>query len=105
MKYPTLHSVRLPLPVRSLPTAKSRLLTSSGRSQQDHEYLVLAMMMDTVTAALACPRVRGCTVVTRDEWIQRAVQCIGAGIWMLEKPGSGLNGAIQVRELWIWGIV
>lgn len=75
------------VPVKPLPTAKTRL------DRPDRADLALAMAVDTVAAAAACPSVRRVLVVTDDE---RARAAVGAHADVLaDEPRRGLNPALE----------
>lgn len=79
------------VPVKRLARAKSRLAERAG----DHrERLALALATDTVSAALACPRVHGLTVVTDDPVAAPVLAELGARI-VPDEPDAGLNPALR----------
>jgi 2-phospho-L-lactate/phosphoenolpyruvate guanylyltransferase len=81
------------VPVKSLARAKTRL--RGTRSQPDHERLVLAMAVDTVTAALASQPVRAVVVVTEDPTAGSALSARGARVVPDAQPAADrLNRAI-----------
>ena len=91
--------VGLIIAVKRLSAAKTRLtpLLSAGTREE----VVLAMLVDTVTAALACPSVRSVTVVTPDPVAARAVTDLGAAVLTDPTPAGHpdpLNNAITVAE-------
>lgn len=91
--------VDLIIAVKRLTAAKTRLapLLPSGTREQ----VVLAMLIDTVTAALASPGVRSVTVVTPDPVAARAVTDLGAGALNDPTPAghpNPLNNAIASAE-------
>jgi 2-phospho-L-lactate guanylyltransferase len=79
------------LPVKRLELAKSRL--RGGVPGVDHEALVLAMAMDTVSAALASPAVGRVVVVHGDPVVARAAIELGADA-VPDVPDAGLNPAL-----------
>ena len=58
---------------------------------QIREHLVIAFLIDTVQAALACPLVRAVTVVTDDLAAAHAARRAGADIFSPQLPRPGLN--------------
>jgi 2-phospho-L-lactate guanylyltransferase len=79
------------VPVKRLEDAKTRLrATLPG---VDHDALVLAMALDTVRAALACPPVRQVLVVTDDVVAAAALGRLGA-VCVPDAPDAGLNPAL-----------
>ncbi|QLY29974.1 2-phospho-L-lactate guanylyltransferase [Nocardia huaxiensis] len=81
--------------VKSLAQAKSRL--AEGLQPRDRPRLVLAMLTDTVTAAVATPGIASVTVVTPDSEVSRVVRGLGAQVEPEPSPnghGSGLNAAL-----------
>ncbi|MEV0293037.1 2-phospho-L-lactate guanylyltransferase [Nocardia sp. NPDC050710] len=85
------HAVHAVIAVKSLDQAKSRL---ADRLRPEHRArLVLAMLADTVTAALAVPRVRSVTVVTPDPAVSALVRALGAEVHP-EPRISDLNAAL-----------
>ena len=81
--------------VKNLPAAKTRLSSLFGAEQRRH--LVLAMLIDTLTAALAVPVVRSLTVVTPDQTAAAAARELGAGVLIDPTPPDHpdpLNNAI-----------
>lgn len=79
------------VPVKVLARAKSRLAEMAGPHR---ERLALAMATDTVTAALACDRVRDLVVVTDDSIAAPLLARVGARV-VPDEPGAGLNPALQ----------
>lgn len=80
------------IPVKRLSAAKSRLRGAVADAR--HEDLALAMVRDTVTAVLACPRVAEVLVVTDDPAAAAAVAALGARA-VPDRPGTGLNAAMR----------
>ncbi len=70
--------VGLIIAVKRLDAAKSRLAALFGA--QAREQVVLAMLVDTVTAARAVPEVGSITVVTPDQSVAAAVRRLGATV-------------------------
>ena len=75
------------MPVNHLSLAKTRLLVPA----QIREHLVIAFLIDTVQAALACPLVRAVTVVTDDPAAAHAARRAGADSFSPQLPRPGLN--------------
>jgi 2-phospho-L-lactate/phosphoenolpyruvate guanylyltransferase len=91
----------LVIPVKVLAQAKSRL---TGLPRREHAELVLAMVADTVAAAVAAPQVGAVVVVTDDPAVRDEVAGIGA-LALPDEPAAGLNdalafGARQARARW-----
>jgi 2-phospho-L-lactate/phosphoenolpyruvate guanylyltransferase len=80
----------LVIPVKVLALAKSRLAGLTGPRRAD---LALAMVADTVTAALAAPPVATVIVVTDDELAAKELGGLGAVV-VGDEPGAGLNPAL-----------
>lgn len=95
------------VPVKRLGRAKTRLRASLPDA--DHDALVLAMALDTVAAALACPLVGGAVVVTDDPVAGPALTALGA-IRVPDAPDAGLNPALEhgaaeaIRRAPGWGV-
>ncbi len=70
--------VGLIIAVKRLDTAKSRLAALFGARAR--EQVVLAMLVDTVTAARAVPGVQSVTVVTPDRSVAATVRGLGATV-------------------------
>ncbi|TFV61749.1 2-phospho-L-lactate guanylyltransferase [Geodermatophilus sp. DF01-2] len=85
------------VPAKRLPLAKTRLtpLTDGlgGPPGAAHARLVLALLADTVAAALACPAVAGVLVVTDDTAAGEVVTRLGART-VPDEPDRGLNPAL-----------
>jgi 2-phospho-L-lactate guanylyltransferase len=81
------------VPVKRLSAAKSRL--RGALPGVAHESLAMALALDTVSAALACPAVAGVLVVTDDITAGRALRGLGARITP-DPPTGGLNGAFAL---------
>lgn len=89
------------IPVKLLALAKSRL---SGLADADRRAMALAMAADTVTAAVACPRVGGVVVVSDDPDVRTETEALGATV-VADLPGAGLNealtaGAVHAAASW-----
>lgn len=85
--------------VKRLAAAKTRLaplLSATAR-----EELVVAMLVDTITAALASPAVQSVTVVTPDPAAARIVRGLGAAV-LMDPTGPDhhdpLNNALSIAE-------
>jgi len=81
----------LVIPVKVLAEAKSRL---AGLAAPNRSELALAMVADTVAAALAAPLVAALIVVTDDEVAGAELARLGA-IVIADQPGAGLNPALE----------
>lgn len=81
---------QLVMPVKLLALAKSRL-SDLGPARTE---LALALVLDSVTAALAAPGVRGVLVVTDDEMAARALARPGVRL-VADSPRAGLNAALR----------
>lgn len=87
--------VGLIIAVKRLDAAKSRLAALFGA--QVRERVVLAMLVDTITAARAVPGVGSITVVTPDPVVAAAVSALGAAVLTDPTPAGHhdpLNNAI-----------
>jgi 2-phospho-L-lactate/phosphoenolpyruvate guanylyltransferase len=85
--------------VKRLSDAKTRL--ASAFSPGDREGVVLAMLLDTITAASSVMAVRTITVVTPDPVAAEAVRELGARVLVDPTPAGHpdpLNNAISVTE-------
>ena len=82
------------VPAKRLPAAKSRLQPLTARAGVDHGALVLALLADTVSAALACPRVGSVVVVTDEPAAAALVRALGART-VADEPDGGLNPALE----------
>jgi 2-phospho-L-lactate guanylyltransferase len=78
------------IPVKVLALAKSRL---AGLENADRSALALAMAVDTVAAAVACPLVGAVVVVTDDQSVTSEVAALGAET-IADSPAAGLNRAL-----------
>lgn len=94
--------VGLIIAVKHLDAAKSRLSPLfAGAPPGAKADLVLAMLHDTVTAALAVPAVRNITVVTPDRAAADAARALGADVVVDPTPPGypdPLNAALRVAE-------
>lgn len=91
--------VGLIIAVKRLTAAKTRL--APLLSADSREEVVLAMLVDTIGAALASPAVGSVTVVTPDPVVTRAVTDLGAAVLTDPTPAGHpdpLNNAIGVAE-------
>ncbi|WP_067711193.1 2-phospho-L-lactate guanylyltransferase [Nocardia yamanashiensis] len=86
---PSVHAV---IAVKTLGLAKSRL--ADRLEPPDRTRLVLAMLADTVTAALETPGVASVTVVTPDPAVKDLVQQLGGRVHPEPAAPTGLNGAL-----------
>lgn len=89
--------VGLIVAVKNLTAAKTRL--SPLFTAAERPGLVLAMLIDTLTAALAVPAIRSLTVVTPDETAAAAVRDLGGEALMDPTPSGHpdpLNNAVLV---------
>jgi 2-phospho-L-lactate/phosphoenolpyruvate guanylyltransferase len=77
------------VPAKPLATAKSRLADAVGNHRAD---LALAMLLDTIEAALGAKQVLAVLVVTDDDGIATAATQVGAVV-VPDVPGQGLNAA------------
>ena len=82
------------VPAKRLAAAKTRLRPLTGVTGADHEALVLALLADTVAAAVGCPRVGSVVVVTDEPVAAELVRRLGARS-VPDEPGSGLNPALE----------
>ncbi|WP_067544845.1 2-phospho-L-lactate guanylyltransferase [Nocardia crassostreae] len=89
---PSVHAV---IAVKSLGQAKSRL--SDRLHPHDRSRLVLAMLADTVTAAVATHGIASVTVVTPDPAVTDVVSELGAHVHPEphDHPTGGLNAALS----------
>jgi 2-phospho-L-lactate guanylyltransferase len=84
------HSVDLVVPIKKLDRAKSRL---RGAVAGVHADLVLALLVDTVTAAVSAGGVRRVLVVCEDDRVPAALR--GTGAECVDERGlPGLNAAL-----------
>lgn len=81
--------------VKDLPAAKTRLSPALG--EEHRSALVLAMLTDTVTAALRCGSVAAVHVVTRDDAVAATAAAAGAVTVDDTSTGpDGLNAALRL---------
>ncbi|WP_460866182.1 2-phospho-L-lactate guanylyltransferase [Rhodococcus aerolatus] len=83
--------VRVVVAAKALPQAKSRLV--GGLPGPLRTPLVLAVLTDTVRAALRCPVVSAVAVVTADDEVAATVRRLGADV-VDEPDAGGLNAAV-----------
>jgi 2-phospho-L-lactate guanylyltransferase len=81
----------LVVPLKPLAAAKSRLAGAEGPGRPA---LALAFVLDTLAAALACPRVADVTVVTDDPLAGAEAAALGALV-LPDLPAAGLNAALR----------
>src|SRR5204863_8377816 len=79
------------VPMKDLGAAKSRL--RGALPAVPHPDLVLALVLDTLAAALACPAVAGVLVVSSDEAVAAAAREMGAKV-VPDVPAAGVNAAL-----------
>lgn len=95
--------VDLVVPVKSLRVAKSRLLrTLRTPDYLAHRALVLAMVTDTLLAAMSATAIRRVVVVTPDPDVRATATALGA-IPLLEPAHGGLNQALGCGEAFLRG--
>jgi 2-phospho-L-lactate guanylyltransferase len=83
------------VPAKRLAVAKTRLRPASAAwTGAAHDQLVLALLADTVAAALACPAVGEVVVVTDDPAATAVVRGLGART-VSDEPDRGLNPALE----------
>ncbi|RBY87284.1 2-phospho-L-lactate guanylyltransferase [Blastococcus sp. TBT05-19] len=82
------------VPAKRLAVAKTRLQPLTGLPGGDHAALVLALLADTVSAALACARVGSVVVVTDEPRAADLVRGLGART-VPDVPDRGLNPALE----------
>ncbi|QZS59142.1 2-phospho-L-lactate guanylyltransferase [Rhodococcus opacus] len=91
------HRIDLIIPVKSLNEAKTRLrgAADGGTGKMNaHKRLVLAIVLDTVCAALRAQAVDSVLVVTPDPVVARSVERLGARV-LGNEPAGGLNAALN----------
>jgi 2-phospho-L-lactate guanylyltransferase len=92
------HSWSIVVPAKRLALAKTRLrpLTAvlGDGTTAGHDALVLALLADTVAAAVACPAVAEVVVVTDDPAAAEVVRGLGART-VADEPDRGLNPALE----------
>jgi 2-phospho-L-lactate/phosphoenolpyruvate guanylyltransferase len=85
----------LVVPAKLLAVAKTRLRPLTDRAPDGaHGDLVLALLADTVAAAVACPAVDAVLVVTDDPAAAAVVRSLGAST-VPDEPDRGLNPALS----------
>ncbi len=72
-----MHRYRLPLPLKRLSVAKSRLVTG----ERARAALTLAFLADVVAAAVLATSVDDVVVVTDDVRAAHVARAAGAGLW------------------------
>jgi 2-phospho-L-lactate/phosphoenolpyruvate guanylyltransferase len=82
------------VPAKRLAVAKTRLQPLPGLRRADHGALVLALLADTVAAAVTCPRVGSVVVVTDEPASAELVHRLGART-VPDEPDDGLNPALE----------
>jgi 2-phospho-L-lactate guanylyltransferase len=83
------------VPAKRLAVAKTRLRPlTDAIGGPAHDELVLALLADTVAAAVACPSVAEVLVVTDDPAAADAVRPLGART-LADEPDRGLNPALE----------
>jgi 2-phospho-L-lactate guanylyltransferase len=82
------------VPAKRLALAKTRLRPLTDVLGDGHDALVLALLADTVTAAMACPVVAEVVVVTDDPAAGELVRDLGART-VADEPDAGLNAALE----------
>ena len=82
------------VPAKRLAVAKTRLRPLTEALAVAHGELVLALLADTVSAALACPAVGEVVVVTDDPAAADVVRALGART-VADTPDRGLNPALE----------
>ena len=81
------------VPAKRLALAKTRLRPLTDGAPVEHADVVLALLADTVAAALDCRRVERVLVVTDDPAAAETVRALGAGT-VADEPDEGLNPAL-----------
>jgi 2-phospho-L-lactate guanylyltransferase len=83
------------VPAKRLAVAKTRLRpVTEGLGRAGHDELVLALLADTVAAAMDCPAVASVLVVTDDPAATGVVRNLGALV-VPDEPDRGLNPALD----------
>lgn len=94
------------VPAKRLAVAKTRLrpLTAGlgAGGAEAHEELVLALLADTVAAALACPAVGSLLVVTDEPAAAEVARALGART-VADTPDRGLNAALEHGAVLVGG--
>ena len=88
-----MHTWSVVVPAKRLAVAKTRLRTGT-RTPEEHAALVLALLADTVAAAVACPAVGEVVVVTDEPAAADVVRSLGART-VADAPDRGLNPALE----------
>jgi 2-phospho-L-lactate guanylyltransferase len=82
------------VPAKRLAVAKTRLRPLTDGLGTAHDDLVLALLADTVAAAVSCPVVAEVVVVTDDPAAGDVVRRLGART-VADQPDGGLNPALE----------
>ncbi|TFV64422.1 UNVERIFIED_ORG: 2-phospho-L-lactate guanylyltransferase [Bacillus sp. AZ43] len=82
------------VPAKRLDAAKSRLRPLTDALGTAHAELVLALLADTVAAAVSCPAVADVVVVTDEPAAGAVARALGART-VADAPGAGLNPALE----------
>ncbi|TKJ16887.1 2-phospho-L-lactate guanylyltransferase [Blastococcus sp. CCUG 61487] len=82
------------VPAKRLAVAKTRLRPLTEHVPDLHDALVLALLADTVAAAVACPLVADVVVVTDEPAAADLVGGLGARS-VADRPDRGLNAALE----------
>jgi 2-phospho-L-lactate guanylyltransferase len=82
------------VPAKRLAVAKTRLRPLTATLGGGHDALVLALLADTVSAAMACPLVAEVVVVTDEPAAADLVRGLGART-VADEPDAGLNAALE----------
>jgi 2-phospho-L-lactate/phosphoenolpyruvate guanylyltransferase len=82
------------VPAKRLAVAKTRLRPLTRAVGDVHDELVLALLADTVGAALGCPALDEVLVVTDDPAAGELVRGLGART-VADEPDAGLNPALE----------
>ena len=88
------HSWSVVVPAKRLALAKTRLRPLTGGAGPIHEELILALLADTVAAAVACPAVGSVLVVTDEPAAADVARALGARP-TADAPDRGLNAALD----------
>lgn len=92
-----MHSWSVVVPAKRLDVAKTRLRPrTAGRDDAEaaHRELVLALLADTVAAAVTCPAVSTVVVVTDEPAAADVARVLGARV-VRDEPDRGLNPALE----------
>ena len=90
----TVPSWSVVVPAKRLAVAKTRLRPLTRSLGDGHDALVLALLADTVSAAMACPLVAEVVVVTDDPTAGGLAHGLGART-VADEPDQGLNAALE----------